>query len=250
VALLIAVAVAVAGYAALLALRRGPADGVDPVSLMPVPALPQPERLPRRPSFAPASLPVFDDSLGNVARPLTIEIRDLAESLAAAAGVAVVDDVTSAVLEWLPLAGVPRQGDRLQLLTQAPARRPLAVCLASSAATARFGFWSRTTIAADGQPASVQLAAKAQWVTVRPVTLPAGGGQDLRLRRVGEPQWRCLDRAPEPSTDGSTRFLLGPGDYELVPWTDGPWLPVRLGVPGPNEVTAAFERPPVPGARS
>src|SRR5439155_16365870 len=99
---------AIAGYALLLAVRRGPAPAAEPVSLMPVPSIPEPRRLPHRPSFVPASAPVLHDA-ANADATLPIVVQDLPEQFVADAGVSVFDADRLIALHWLPLAGSPRR---------------------------------------------------------------------------------------------------------------------------------------------
>jgi len=252
----LAVALAVAGYALLLALRQGPAPAIEPVALSPVPKLPEPARLPRRASYVPASAPVFHTKVAERA-PLAIEVRDLPDDLAASAGIAVFDARTGVALHWLPLAGLPRAGGVVRVQPEVPSGNALLVTLAGDESAARRGYWTRVEVAKERvakdatADAPVLVSGAVRRITVRVAIDQSGYGQDMQLRRVGDEQWHPLAAGPRlvPGERGELTLLLGPGAYELAPCTGGPWQPAKIAVPGPTEVTATFERSPARGGR-
>lgn len=239
---------AVGGYALLLALRRGPAPAGDPPSLLPHPALPEPTRLPHRPSFVPASAPVFRGAPAAQA-PLPVVVQGLPEAFVADAGVAVFETERMSALHWRPLAGLPRQERTIHLDLDAPPDAPLLVTLAGAENTARRGYWCATRVPAGRDPdAPVVLDARVQDLTVRIDAATTGTSQDLQLRRADDPGWQALPVRGQGAA-GALQWRLGPGSYRLAPLTGGPWQPVAITVPGPAEVTATFARPPLPGDR-
>jgi len=246
-AVLIAAAVGVAGFALLLALRQGPAPAAPPAVLRPVPSIADPTRLRHMPSFVPASAPVFHAAKGATA-PLPIEVRGLPDDLASHAGVAVFDGRTGALLRWLPLAAAPRADGARKIAPELPSGVPLRVTLADGEDSARRSWFARADVDADRPgdlPAKgVVLAGAVQRVTVHAVC-PDGCGQDMQLRRLGDADWRPLPDALRAGagSGGAMTLTLGPGSYELQPCTGGPWQAAVIAVPGPGEVTATFARP-------
>jgi len=242
IALLLAVALAVAGYSLLLAARQPPVGVGAPVSLSHIPVLPEPEPLPRRASFVPASAERSQRPFPPPLRTLTIEIDHLPASLWLTAGVAVFDDA-DLCCAWIPLPKAGTGGPRLALQARVPAGVPLRLCVAASEAAARSSYWASAEVAADLPPdPRVRIDVPVQEVVVHAASLLASRAAAMRLRRVGEPGWvptTAFAGAPQADARGDIHLQLGPGAYELVPWT-GADQAMLLFVPGPREVTARF----------
>jgi hypothetical protein len=247
VATCIALLVGLGGYALLLASRTPDPVPGDPVELAPFPAVGQLPPLPRRPSFVPASVPQRGVPISTAVAALRIEVIDLPSDPPPGAGVAVFAADTGARLEWLPL---PRSGSgKIVLDCQVPAAPPLRLVAAPSEQAARLGWWTSTALPGGRATAQATLRAPLQRVVVHCDSVPDGFAQALRLRRCESPDWRPIG-ASLLAAGGRLELQLGPGEYELAPWTGGPWTPVTFRVPGPAEVTAVFTRPPeAPGGR-
>jgi hypothetical protein len=236
------VALAVAGYSLLLAVRQPPVGAGAPVSLSKIPALPEPKPLPRRASFVPASAEPSKRAFPPQLRTLTIEIDHLPASLWLTAGVAVFDDADFCCA-WVPLPKAGTGGPRITVAARVPAGEPLRACVAASEAAARASYWASAQIAAElPSDSRVRIDVPVQEVVVHAASLSASLAAAVRLRRVGEPGWApttAFAGAPQADARGDIHMLLGPGAYELAPWT-GAEQAMLLFVPGPREVTARF----------
>lgn len=238
----------VAGYALLLSLRQLPSPSTKPVALGTPAELPDPSRLPHRPSFVPASAPVFHKPIGGVVA-CTVLIRGLPETGIAGAGVAVFEQATQSPLEWLPLAGLPRRDGNLEVRTDTPRGKALTVTLAASESSARFGYLCRVDLPADHTDAPIQLDAAVQTIAVNLGAKEAPHHPVLSLRRIDDPQWRPLAMGSHLAADeqGILRLTLGRGSYELVALTTSPWEPLTIRVPGPETISPKTK--PSPGGR-
>ncbi len=237
-------ALAAAGYALLLAIRQAPVGAGDPARLTQIPVLPEPSRLPRRPAVAPASSPTRGQAFVPERHSLGIEVTGLPDPWLATAGVAIYDPLESQCA-WLPLAGVPSRDGVRFVSGSVPAGSSLRITVARNEASARTGYWLSTDVGSEAATARLRLAVPVQQVLVLGTGIDKALGSALRLRRVSDPRWLPIEaQTTAPSVDaGNLRLplLLGPGDYELAPWT-GTAPPLRLSVPGPAEVVATFAR--------
>jgi hypothetical protein len=222
-------------------LRQTPAAATRPIALTPAPTLGAPERLPRRPSFVPASASIFRAGTGSgEPRNLQIDLHGLPASIAPEAGVAVFDAVMDVQLEWLPIAGLERSQGIVSLRTTAKAA-PLRLALAASEASARNGWFSRLELPADrDEHAPVALPAAVQTVTVQLDAQSQNELHDLRLRRTDDPSWRpfAMGSHLQPDAKGVLVLTLGPGDYCLSTITGGLPQELRITVPGPSQLSA------------
>ena len=210
--------------------------------------LPDPSRLPHRPSFVPASAPVFHKPIAGVAA-CAIVVTGLPETGIAGAGVAVFEQATQSPLEWLPLAGLPRRNGNLELRADAPRGKALTLTLAASETSARFGYLCRVEVPADHADTPIVLDAAVQTVLVNLGAKDAPHHPVLSLRRKGDDSWRPLAMGSHLAADeqGVLRLTLGRGTYELVALTESPWEPLTITVPGPE--TLAPKTKPSPGGR-
>ncbi len=235
-----AVALAAAGYALLLAVRQTPVDAGERPSLGSIPTLPEPARLPRRPSFVPASLPAATREFPAPTRSLRATVLDLPARHAAAACIGAVD-ATGALCAVRALSEGTATAGGVQIDLAVPADGELRVVVAGAVATARRGYWCSAPVAP--QAAAVELRVPVQDVLVHVGALTRQYAAALRLRRSGDAEWAPVDVGRSSlgvDRKGDLALVLGPGQYELAPWLGGPWQPVVLTVPGPTEVTATF----------
>ena len=246
IAALLAISLAIGGYSLLLAFGRRPPATISPISIEPFAEMPAPERLPRHPSFVPASAERPRSILAMELAPLVVEVRDLPAEFTEGAGVALFQPELQAMWSWLPLTNARRVDGSLSLSSRAP-RTPLRVVIAAGEESARQGYWLSVEGAGDrDHDEPIVLRAPVQEVRVRAVTDPAGHQQLLRLRRVGDDEWRpqaAFRNGSRATTEqGHLDLVLGPGTYRLAPWTGQGWSPVPIHVPGPAEITAVFRR--------
>lgn len=226
----------------MLSLRQEPLQASAPAQLAPMPDLPEPRRLGRRPSFAPAA--AGRDAFPAAMRSLDVLVRGLSPALRADAGVGVFDEDDHEVA-WLPLANAAERDGALAVTARAPEGR-LRLVVASQPATARNSYWTSLDWPADAPSDSVaELRAEVQEVTVRCGAEDRAIATALRLRRQGDDRWAprtaFVDGAA-PSRDGSLRLRLAAGAYELTPWSEGAFAPTVITVPGPALVDAKFAR--------
>ncbi len=241
-ALVIAVTLGVIGYLVLLSLHQDPLQPSAPPTLAEMRDLPEPKRLARRPSFAPAA--AGRDAFPRAMRSLGIEVRGLSPELLEGSGVGVFDQHDHEVA-WLPLANATARNGALTVTTSAPEGR-LRLVVASDAATARNSYWTSVDWPAEAPPEQVaELRAEVQQVTVRCATEDRAIATTLRLRRQGDARWAprtaFVDGAA-PLRDGSLRLQLAAGTYEITPWNEGAFATTVISVPGPALVDAKFLR--------
>lgn len=207
-----------------------------------MPELPEPKRLQRRQSFAPAA--AGRDAFPPAMRALAIEVRGLAPALRSEAGVGVFDQHDHEVA-WLPLANAAERDGALSVTGNAPEGR-LRLVVASHAETARNSYWTSLDWPADAPSDLVaELRAEIQEVTVRCAAEDRAIATTLRLRRQGDDRWAprtAFIDGPAPARDGSLRLRLAAGSYELAPWSDGQFAPMSITVPGPALIDAKFTR--------
>ena len=235
----------VAGYVLLLSLRQLPSPSTKPVAMRTPDELPDPSRLPHRPSFVPASAPVFHKPIAGVAA-CAIVVTGLPETGIAGAGIAVFEQATQSPLEWLPLAGLPRRNGNVELRTDAPRGKALTLTLAASETSARFGYLCRVAVPADRGDEPIVLDAAVQTIAVNLGAKEAPHNPVLSLRRMGDEQWRPLAMGTHLAADeqGILRLTLGRGTYELVALTESPWLPLTITVPGAEAVAPKTKSAP------
>jgi hypothetical protein len=250
------VLLALSGFLLVLAIGSSEPRAGKSVELAPLPVLPVPERLPPRRLAVPAAMQ--RDGIGTqpaipaVSAPLTLEVRGLPPDLPAGGGIAVFTAETGGLVHWLPLsAGTPAAG-ALTFTADVLVDQPLRITVAPSECAAHASYWVQQLVAGPRPgPTTVALRADVQRTTIRWVSAIEGYGQDVQLRRRGEPGWRPIDAAAAWTTDVRLQEMhlwLGPGAYELTPVTAGPWEPATIHVPGPSAVTVVVSRPAaVPG---
>lgn len=207
-----------------------------------MPDLPEPRRLARRPSFAPAA--AGRDVFPPAVRELVVEVRGLSPALAEEAGVGVFDRHDHEVA-WLPLTNATERDGARAVTTSAPEGK-LRLVVASHSATARNSYWTSLDWPADAPSDRVaELRAEVQEVTVRCAPEDRAIATTLRLRRQGDARWTprtaFLDGAA-PTREGTLRLRLAAGEYELSPWNEGSFAPTLITVPGPALVDAKFAR--------
>lgn len=239
---MLAVTLVVVGYVVVLSLRHEPVATGTPAPMSRLPKLPEPDRLPRRASFAPASAEgprTFPAEL----RPLSILVRDLPASERATAGVAVYDDLFAHVA-WLPLRDATEVDGGLRVATNAPTGRELHLVVAPAYATARNGYWCKLDLPANPDPEAVpELSAAVQDVVVDAASSPRPITNALKLRRTDDPTWlprTAFVNGTEPDQHGQIRLRLGNGTYELLPWAEGAFAAITITVPGPTTIAADF----------
>lgn len=228
----------------LLAVRSEPVAASAPAVLDTLPDLEEPERLPRRPSFVPATADMAPGAAMGPAGTLAIELSGVPPAHRANAGVAVFEPGFGAQLAWLPLPA-EEAGDTVELSVAVPRGVPLRVTVAPAERAARHGWWHAVDVAAERGAGPLRLRVPVQRVRVNVTTDPPGLGPAVRLRRTDAPAWvplAAFDGPPGAGRDARLELVLGPGSYELVPWSGGGWQPFALVVPGPGEVTANFRR--------
>jgi hypothetical protein len=169
--------------------------------------------------------------------------------MAAVAGIAVLDTATQSPLEWLPLAGMPRRNNNVELQPEIPLGKPLTLVLATSEGSARFGYLCRAELAADQPNPAIVLDAAVQTVAVNLGAKEAARNPVLSLRRAGDAQWRPLAMGSHLAADeqGVLKLVLGRGTYELSACTESPWEPLTFTVPGPEAVSPKLK--PTAGGR-
>ncbi len=240
IALVLAVTLAVAGYVAALSMRQEPVQAGAAANLTALQQLPDPKRLGRRPSFVPAA--AQRDAFPPELRSLEVVVRELPQTLRAAAGVGVFDALDHEVA-WLPLAEATERDGALVVRATAPAGR-LRLVVASDFATSRNSYWTSVDWPADAATDAVpELRAAVQDVTVRCKRDDRSIASVLRLRRRGDDRWlpRTAYLAGEsPDQDGALKLRLAAGEYELSPWVEGAFAPVVVTIPGPSEIEARF----------
>lgn len=242
IALVLAVTLVVVGYVVMLSLRHEPVATGTPVPMSRLPKLPDPDRLPRRASFAPASAEgprAFPPEL----RPLSILVRSLPAAERATAGVAVYDDLFAHVA-WLPLRDATEVDGGLRVATSAPTGRELHVVVAPAYAIARNGYWSKLDLPANLDPEAVpELDAALQDVVVHAAASSRPIANALKLRRTDDPTWvprTAFVHGVDPDQHGQIHLRLGKGTYELLPWAEGTFAPIAITVPGPATIPADF----------
>lgn len=247
VATVLAVSIAIGGYSLLLSLGKEPATPVRAVTIESFATLPEPKRLARRPSVVPASFRDEDSILVINLEPLVLEVRDLPTNFRAGAGIAVFQPELQAMFSWLPLAEAEQsESGSLTLQTEAPTGQ-LKIVVAPSEEAARRGYWLAVNMDdEDAREAPTVLSVPVQEVRVRVVTVPALHERLLRLRREGDDHWRpeaAFQTSSHTATEqGHVDLVLGPGTYQLTPWTGSDWEAIPIHVPGPAEVTTRFRR--------
>ena len=218
---------------------------MPPVSIEALPTLPAPARLERRPSFVPASASVAESSLTLGRKRLAVEIAGVPTEFVPTAGVAIFETGFGVMASWLPLDQAQRNEGRYVFATQAPDTDLRITCAANEKTAAR-GYWAAIDVPADRDPtATITLSSPVQTVRVHIVTNPIKHGQLMHVRRVDDVRWRphsAFTTSARTTVASNLDLVLGPGTYELVPWSSGEWIPVLLRVPGPNEITARFDR--------
>lgn len=232
---------AIGAYVVVLSLKKEPLAATDPAALPTLPRLPEPARLPRRASFLPASADGKQTFPPEV-RDLAVLVREAPEDLARTGGVAIHDD-RSGLVAWLPLAGATAAGDALRVTAKVPQHTQLAITVAPLRDTSRTSYAVRALVAPDSTEETIELRAPLQDVVVRATATDKTLASALRLRRVDDAEWtprHAFAQSERPDAHGLLRLRLAPGEYELRPWADGVFEPVRFAVPGPREVEAAF----------
>jgi hypothetical protein len=221
-ALVLALGIGVAGYSALLTLRRGP---VPAAPSTPPSAAPTPPPAPQRvfadgPTAAePVPMPVARDD--DEAIEFRIRLTSVPDDLPPTAGVAVFATEASAEFTWLPIQGTPLAADGSCHLTAATrVVGELRIVLAAAPTLARHSWLCAThvrPVANLSEPAEFVLEVAVQKVEFR---LPAGAGSagPLQIVRLDAPMWTLAGSVPEGlCLQGATPrvVLLGAGAYEL-----------------------------------
>lgn len=222
IALLLAVSVGTAGWAALVALQR-PATVAQPLpAIAPIvpPALPS--RLPAAAEFERNTLPA---AARRTQPSATVRVHIPAVPAAlrnGQSGVAVFDAATGADFVWTPIDAAAIDADgavTVAIVTRV--RGELTVAVAAAAEWARHGYLARTSVTIDG-PTGREIAVELP-VAIGEVSLALPDGAPapgpLRLSRCDDPFWlptflsaTGLQVAPgEP-----VHLLLGAGCYELI----------------------------------
>ena len=247
VAAALAVSITIVGYSLVLSLGKEPVTPAPAVTIEPFAALPEPDRLPRRPSVVPASFRDEDSLLVMDLEPLTLEVADLPTEFLTGAGVGIFQPELQAMFSWLPLAEAePAQNGNLSFQTRAPTG-DLRIVVAPNEDAARRGYWLAATLDEEsGRESAIVLRVPVQKVRVRVVTVPAIHERLLRLRRADDDGWRpdaaFQTDAHTATEQGIVDLALGPGIYQLTPWTGADWEAIPIHVPGPTEVMTRFRR--------
>ncbi len=242
VAVVLAATLLILGYVAMLSLRQRPVDGAPAAPLSTMPELPEPDRLPRRPSFVPAA------AAGSRAFPPTLQGRQavvagLRPDLRESASLFVYDGLGMHVAR-APLAGLPLDDAGIRVAFEAPTGQALQLVVAGDEETARTGYWARLLVDADAPAdAPLRIEAVVQDVTLELMQALRTHSAALRLRRIGDEDW--LPRAAfvagnAPDEHGMLRLRLGAGRYEARPHGDDAAAPILLTVPGPDLIRASF----------
>ena len=244
IAFVLAVTLAVVGYVVMLSLRQEPVAAGTPSPMSRLPSLPEPDRLPRRASFAPASAG-GQHTFPAEMRPLAILVRDLPAARRETAGVAVYDEI-GAHVAWLPLRDATESDGALRVETSAPTNCELRVVVADAYATARNGYWCKLELPANLPLDAVpELRAGVQDVLVHTSSTERTVAGALRLRRLGDATWiprTAFVSRSDRDQPGVLTLRLGPGSYEVLPWTEGTSAPVAITVPGPSSIDATFAK--------
>jgi hypothetical protein len=214
--LLIAVGLAVGGYAALWSLRREPITETAPAT--PTTPAPRPaiDRRPDSPDYArvPAAAPERGDA---PLVPLTIVVRNVPATWPTThAGVAVAPRRGGDGLAWLPIAAATRTDDGWMLRTDVASGEEYVAALATTRAGALRSFLAQASQKVDAA-ANLAIDGAGRATSFR---LPEGAERrgPFRLLRDGDAGWLPAE-APTglvlaPAT--ATTLWLGAGSYRLV----------------------------------
>lgn len=232
---------AIGAYAVVLSLKKEPLAATDPATLPTLPKLPEPTRLPRRASFVPASAEGKQTFPPEV-RDLAVLVREAPEDLVRTGGVAIHDD-RSGLVAWLPLSSAAAAGDALRVTAKVPQGSQLAITVAPLRDTSRTSYAVRALVAADSTEETIELRAPLQDLLLRATATDKTLASALRLRRIDDAEWtprHAFAQSDRPDAHGLLRLRLAPGEYELRPWAEGAFEPVRFAVPGPREIESTF----------
>lgn len=240
---MLAAAIGLAGYAGMLAVKRGAAPTAEPRQAATLPGLPPaPERLARVPAVVPASA---DGLLGAERKlaELQVEVVDVHPVLLRSAGVAVIARSTGVRLGWQTLGEGERAGSGVRLRLAVPAGSHW-VCLAHDPAAARHGYVFRTGLELAAGGGEVVLDGALHGIELRGTILGTPAARRVfSVERSDDADWHLpLDLGNTLVSDAAGRLVLrlGSGSYRIAPVAAEELGPVTVRLPGPALVDAEF----------